>query len=152
MGLVRKTGPDQLCEGVWLLSQGQQRMSEGSPMNRFNASKHFLVAGDVLKRGRGISSEAVAVNKACDDGSLAWRNGNEGGERWTDMRKVQEVASISLDVEVRERGESEMIHPGSLAWTLRSGRGRGALMLVPETGDTGTAVGVWWGKEGGDQE
>lgn len=31
------------------------------------------------------------------------------------MRKVQEVASISLDTEVRERGESEMIHPGSLA-------------------------------------
>lgn len=68
------------------------------------------------------------------------------------MRKVQEVASISLDVEVRERGESEMIHPGSLARTIRSRRGRGALMLVPETGDIGTAVGVWWGKEGGDQE
>lgn len=64
MGLVRKTGPDQLCEGIWFLSQGQQRINEGSPTNRFNASKHFLVAGDVLKPGRGISSEAVAVNKA----------------------------------------------------------------------------------------
>lgn len=68
------------------------------------------------------------------------------------MRKVQEAASINLDVEVRGRGESEMIHPGSLAWTIRSRRGRGALMPVPETGDTGTAVHVRWGKEGGDQE
>lgn len=53
---------------------------------------------------------------------------------------------------MRERGESGMIHPGSLAWTIRSRRGRGALMLVRETGDIGTAVGVWWGREEGDQE
>lgn len=57
MGLERKTGPDQPCEGIWFLSQGQQRMNERSPMIRFNSSKHFLaaVAGDVWKPGRGIS-------------------------------------------------------------------------------------------------
>lgn len=52
------------------------------------------------------------------------------------MRKAQEVASISQDVEVRERGESDRDDSPwvSLAWTIRSGRGRGDLMLVPETG------------------